>query len=99
MMLSMKRFKGAQKSLSMSGTGYLVAIDCYRNSNTEAFMHQLDTLILEVDGQPNLSKDSRLPKEVAESNIASYRTFKQGLFNYDSDRIMRSELSQRLGLL
>ena len=99
MMLSMKRFKGAQKSLSMSGTGYLVAIDCYRNSKTETFMRQLDTLILEVDGQPNLSKDSRLPKEVAELSIASYAKFKQGLFGYDNNRIMRSELSERLGLL
>ncbi len=99
MMLSLKRFHGVQKSLSMSGTGYLVAIDCYRNAKTDLFMHQLDQLILDVGGQPNLSKDSRIPQEVAELSITSFAQFKQDLFAYDAGRIMRSELSQRLGLL
>jgi len=99
MMLSLKRFKGVQKSLSMSGTGYLVAVDCYRNARTDLFMHHLDQLILDMGGQPNLSKDSRIPGEVAELSIASFAAFKQGLFEYDRERTMRSELSQRLGLL
>lgn len=99
MMLSLKRFKGAQKSLSMSGTGYLVAIDCYRNAGTESFMRQLDRLILDVGGQPNLSKDSRVPRDVAEQGIASFSAFKRSLFEYDEARTLRSELSQRLGLL
>jgi len=98
MMLSLKRFKGVQKSLSMSGNGYLVAIDSYRNTKTDSFMKRLDQLILDVGGQPNLSKDSRIPREVAELGIASYAAFKQGLFAYDGARIMRSELSARLGL-
>lgn len=99
MMLSLKRFKGVQKSLSMSGTGYLVAIDSYRNARTDVFMHELDQLLVDVGGQPNLSKDSRIPAEVARLSIASFAAFKQGLFNYDQDRTMRSELSARLGLL
>ena len=99
MMLSLKRFKGVQKSLSMSGTGYLVAIDSYRNARTDLFMHRLDQLILDMGGQPNLSKDSRIPGEVAELSIASFAEFKQGLFAYDKARTMRSELSRRLGLL
>jgi decaprenylphospho-beta-D-ribofuranose 2-oxidase len=99
MMLSLKRFKGVQKSLSMSGTGYLVAVDCYRNAKTDFFMHQLDKLILDIGGQPNLSKDSRIPGEVAALSIPSFTAFKQNLFRYDSDRTMRSELSNRLGLL
>ncbi len=99
MMLSLKRFHGVQKSLSMSGTGLLVAIDCYRNAGTDVFMRQLDQLMVEMDGQPNLSKDSRIPREVAEMSITSFAEFKRGLFNYDEARIMRSELSQRLGLL
>lgn len=99
MMLSLKRFKGVQKSLSMSGTGYLVALDCYRNAATDLFMHRLDQLMLQMGGQPNLSKDSRLPRDIAESTIASFAEFKRGLFEYDAARTMRSELSQRLGLL
>lgn len=98
MMLSLKRFKGVQKSLSMSGSGYLVAIDSYRNARTDLFMHRLDQLILDMGGQPNLSKDSRIPGEVAELSITSFAEFKQGLFAYDKARAMRSELSRRLGL-
>lgn len=99
MMMSLKRFKGVQKSLSMSGTGVLVALDCYRNARTDTFMHQLDQLILNAGGQPNLSKDSRLPQEVAQASIASFAAFKRGIFEYDAGRTMRSELSRRLGLL
>jgi decaprenylphospho-beta-D-ribofuranose 2-oxidase len=99
MMLSLKRFRGSQKSLSMSGLGYTIALDCYRNDITDLFMGQLDQLILDVGGQPNLSKDSRISKEIAELSIASFVEFKQSLFDYDKERIMRSELSNRLGLL
>lgn len=99
MMLSLKRFKGTQKSLSMTGTGYLIAIDCFRNAATDPFMQQLDQLVLDVGGQPNLSKDSRIPTDVAQSGIDSFSEFKRGIFEYDEARIMRSELSARLGLL
>lgn len=99
MMMSLKRFRGGQKSLSMTGAGYLVAIDCYRNTKTDLFMHQLDQIIVDVGGQINLSKDSRVPREVAESTIACFADFKRDLFDYDKERTMRSELSARLGLL
>ena len=99
MMLSLKRFKGTQKSLGMSGTGYLVAIDCYRNARTEVFFQRLDQLIVEMGGQINLSKDSRVPPEIAALTVSGITDFKNNLFEYDPERIMRSELSARLGLL
>jgi hypothetical protein len=83
----------------MSGVGYLVALDCYRNTMTDLFMEKLDALILDMGGQPNLSKDSRISKEVAQLSVASFERFKQCLFDYDNERTMRSELSSRLGLL
>lgn len=98
MMLSLKRFKGVQQSLSMSGTGFLLALDCYRNAATETFLQRLDELMLAAGGQPNLSKDSRLPREVAAAGIANFAAFQQRLLAYDAARIMRSELSARLGL-
>ena len=98
-MLSMKRFRGDQQSLSMSGRGYILTVNCYRNEKTENFMRQLDTLMMKTGAQPNLSKDSRLPRNVAESCIANFTKFKERLFDYDEDRLMRSELSSRLGLL
>lgn len=99
MMLSLKRFKGEQQSLSMSGSGYLIALDCYRNALTDVFLQGLDKLMLDVGGQPNLSKDSRISREVAQMSIANFEGFKQRLFDYDPERTMRSELSNRIGLL
>jgi hypothetical protein len=61
-------------------------------------MHRLDQLILDMGCQPNLSKDSRIPGDVAELSIANFAEFKQGLFAYDKARTLRSELSRRLGL-
>lgn len=99
MMLSLKRFKGTQKSLSMSGTGYLVALDCYRNNLTDVFMKNLDKLMLDMGGQPNLSKDSRISQDIGQLSVTNFGRFKQYLFDYDGKRTMRSELSNRLGLL
>ncbi len=98
MMISLKRFKGVQQSLSMTGTGILVALDCFRNDRTEAFMEALDAQILQLDAQPNLSKDSRLPGRIARQTLPGLLKFEQTLHRYDSDRLMRSELSDRLGL-
>lgn len=99
MMASLKRFNGRQQSLSMSGSGFVVALDCYRNAETDGFMRELDKIILSLGGQPNLSKDSRVSAEVAQLSIPHFAQFKAQLFDYDQKRIMRSELSARLGLL
>ena len=98
MMISLKRFRGAQQSLSMTGTGILVALDCFRNARTESFMEALDAQILEFNAQPNLSKDSRLPGSIARQTLPGLVEFEQTLYRYDKDRLMRSELSDRLGL-
>ena len=98
MMISLKRFRGVQQSLSMTGTGILVALDCFRNARTEPFMEALDAQILEFGAQPNLSKDSRLPGSIARKTLPGWVEFEQTLHRYDKDRLMRSELSDRLGL-
>lgn len=98
MMISIKRFNGQQKSLSMTGSGYLVAIDCFQSAATEQFSGQLDNISVAHQGQPNLTKDSRLPQVAAECGIRHYRDFCAGLNQYDPSRLFRSELSARIGL-
>lgn len=98
MMISVKRFKGEQKSLSLTGRGYLIAIDCYYNQETDRFFNQLDELMISANGQPNLTKDSRLSKEIAEISIRHYREFNESLIHYDTMRLFRSDLSMRIGL-
>jgi hypothetical protein len=61
-------------------------------------MEALDAQILQLDAQPNLSKDSRLPGRIARKTLPGLLKFEQTLHRYDSDRLMRSELSDRLGL-
>jgi decaprenylphospho-beta-D-ribofuranose 2-oxidase len=99
MMLSLKRFRGGQTSLSATGTGYLVAIDCHVNRGTDPFLAAVDRLCVEFAAQPNLSKDSRLPRDIAQRCLRHYDAFRDHLYRFDQDRLLRSELSSRIGLL
>jgi decaprenylphospho-beta-D-ribofuranose 2-oxidase len=97
-MASLKRFQGRQRSLSPTGAGYLIAIDFLPGKAANRLMAKIDDLMLEMGGQPNLSKDSRISHEVAARSIRNYGTFAEGLRRYDPSRRFRSELSERIGL-
>jgi decaprenylphospho-beta-D-ribofuranose 2-oxidase len=97
-MASLKRFHGRQRSLSPTGAGYLIAIDLLPGRAADRLMTQIDDLMLEMGGQPNLSKDSRISREVAARSIRNYATFAERLRRYDPSRRFRSELSERIGL-
>ena len=95
---SLKRFHGRQRALSPTGAGYLIAIDFLPGKAADRLMAQIDDLMLEMGGQPNLSKDSRISHEVAARSIRNYGTFAEGLRRYDPSRRFCSELSERIGL-
>jgi decaprenylphospho-beta-D-ribofuranose 2-oxidase len=97
-MASIKRFQGRQRSLSPTGTGYLIAFDLLPGRAANRLMTQIDGLMLDMGGQPNLSKDSRIGREVAARSIRNYATFAERLRSYDPSRSFRSELSERIGL-
>ncbi|MGZ5016546.1 MAG: FAD-binding oxidoreductase [Methylobacter sp.] len=97
-MISLKMFRGKQTSLSMSGDGYLVALNFYRNGRLPGFLKLLDQLIIETGAQPNLSKDSRIPKEVASQTLPNYAVFKSRLQAFDPLRLYQSELRSRIGV-
>lgn len=97
-MISMKLFRGKQKSLSMSGDGYLIALNFYRNSKLSAFLELIDQLCIETGAQPNLSKDSRVSKAVASQTLTNYAGFKSRLQRFDPLRRYQSELSNRIGI-
>jgi decaprenylphospho-beta-D-ribofuranose 2-oxidase len=97
-MASLKRFNGRQRSLSPTGAGYLIAIDFLPGKAADRLMAQIDDLMLDMGGQPNLSKDSRINREVAARSIRNYGTFAEGLRRYDPSRRFGSELSERIGL-
>ncbi|MGZ4954942.1 MAG: FAD-binding oxidoreductase [Methylobacter sp.] len=97
-MISLKMFRGKQTSLSMSGEGYLVALNFKRNSRLPGFLNLLDQLAIETGAQPNLSKDSRVPAEVVFQTVPSYAGFKSRLQTFDPLRMYQSELSTRIGV-
>ncbi|MFK7734061.1 MAG: FAD-binding oxidoreductase [Pseudomonadales bacterium] len=99
MMGSIKAFRGSAEALSLNGEGYLVTVVCYAAKNLKAFLDSLDQLTIEHAGQPNLTKDSRVPQSIAEVTLPHFESFKERLVAYDPPRLMRSELSARLGLL
>ncbi|MBV9890306.1 MAG: FAD-binding oxidoreductase [Rhizobacter sp.] len=97
-MLSMKPFRGRQTSLSMAGEGVLVAVDVARTRSCAAFLDALDDLVIGHGAQPNVTKDSRLPRAVAARTLPSYEAFRAALRTIDPERLHRSELSERLGV-
>ena len=99
MMASIKGFRGEASALSMSGSGFLVTVVCYRGPGVEPFLQALDSIAVTHGAQPNLTKDSRVPLSVAAATLPHYASFKERLFAYDEARAMRSSLSARMGLL
>lgn len=97
-MISLKMFRGKQKSLSMAGEGYLIALNFYRNSKLSQFLDLIDQLVIETGAQPNLSKDSRISKAVASQTLSNYAGFKSRLLMFDPLRLYQSELSNRIGI-
>jgi decaprenylphospho-beta-D-ribofuranose 2-oxidase len=97
-MASLKRFRGRQRSLSPNGLGFLIALDFFPGKAGDRMMAEIDNLMLEMGGQPNLSKDSRIGREVAARSIRHYAAFAEKLRRFDPSRRFRSELSERIGL-
>ncbi len=95
-MISIKKFKGNQHSLSPSGTGYMISFGAYVNKDTLCVFSKLDEMMLAFKGQPYIVKDSRLPYEIAIKSIKNYDSFRNNLIKYDPLRLLRSELSDRL---
>jgi len=97
-MLSLKRFSGRMRALSLSGDGMLVAMDLARGDATTRFAEAIDDLALRTRAQPNVSKDSRLPAPVAARTLPHYASFRERLARVDPLRLYQSELSRRLDL-
>jgi len=97
-MMSVKRFMGRQRSLTISGRGSLFALDLARDRATARFLPEFDALVLDVGAQPNVAKDSRLPAAIAARALPHHDSFRERLVRLDPDRLYGSELSQRLEL-
>ena len=95
-MMSLKRFRGKQKSLCVSGEGYLIALNFWRKNGLINFLSFIDHLTVDAGGQPNLSKDSRISCEVACRTLPYYEEYKSSLKLFDPLRLFQSDLSTRI---
>lgn len=95
---SCKLFRGEQRLLRFDGTGICLALDFPRSHASPAFAAELDEALLACRGIPNVLKDSRLPRAVAERAFPELERFRERLRAFDPKRLHRSELSERLGL-
>lgn len=96
--LSLKAFRGRSHSLGLSGAGLLFAVDYLPSPDCADFESAMDALVLDTSAQPNLSKDSRIGRTVAERSLPGLSRFRETLSAIDPQRRYQSALSQRLAL-
>jgi decaprenylphospho-beta-D-ribofuranose 2-oxidase len=93
-----KIFGGAQNLLRFSGEGVCFAVNFPSGPNAFKLLEWMDIHLILYGGKPNLIKDSRLPRQVAEACYPEIDMFRTQLRSFDTKRIFRSDLSERLGL-
>jgi decaprenylphospho-beta-D-ribofuranose 2-oxidase len=95
---SAKLFSGLSDLLRFSGDGICFSVNVPRGPRSLSFLEDLDGLVIEVGGKPNIIKDSRLPRAVMDAAYPEADRLRALLRAWDPARIFRSELSTRLGL-
>lgn len=96
--LSLKAFRGGSQSLGLSGAGLLFAVDYLPSRECSEFESAMDALVLDTGSQPNVAKDSRIGRQVAERSLPGLKRFRETLAAIDPERRYQSALSQRLAL-
>lgn len=95
---SAKAFAGEGRFIRFAGEGISVAFNFPRGKSGAELMADIDALLIDVGGRPNIAKDSRLPAEVARACYPGFEDFRSELLRFDPRRRIRSSLSERLQL-
>ena len=93
---SLKIFRGSPALLNFQLEGIGLAIDLPEQEGDRKFLHELDELMLESGGIPNLAKDSRLDARVVAAAYPGYSEFKRRLRVFDPRCRMQSALRRRI---
>jgi len=96
--MSLKKFNGRQESLSMTGKGILVSFNFKRTKDLDLFLLKLKPILIKFKVQPNLTKDSKIDYIQAKNTIKNYKKFKAAINTYDSKRVFKSYLSNKIRL-
>lgn len=93
-----KPFDGVPDLIRFDGCGTSLAVEMPHSAAADMLMREIDRLVIDIDGRPNIIKDSRLPRPIFEATYPHCDRFRRILRQWDPKRLFRSELSERLGL-
>lgn len=93
-----KIFDGETRFLRFTGRGVCLAINVPAGPDAEAYFADLDRLLIELGGRPNIIKDSRLSASMIEATYPDYAAFKAAVADFDRRRLFQSALSKRIGI-
>ena len=97
-LFAMKGMSGVHKYLRFEGDMICLTLNIANNKVSLQFMDELDKLYIKYEAIPSIIKDSRIKKEVFNKCYKFADEFRKDLRNFDSKRIYKSELSERLEL-
>lgn len=96
----LKRFGKSNNGLiSFPMKGWTLALDLpVGPANLPRLFDQLDEMVIEAGGRVYLAKDARVSKSRLKSMYPNLKEFKRVVESVDPTRILRSDLSRRLGI-
>ena len=95
---SLKLFAGRGSQLRFDGSGVCLALDVVPDAAGLATLTDLDAMLVEMRGIPNLAKDSRISAATTRRLFSEYEDFRGRLAAWDPKRRMGSALRTRLEL-
>lgn len=97
--IALKLFHGTSSALRYDGEGLSIAIDLARHPSTEVFLERFDHLCHQYRPRLNLSKDSRLSRELFEHCYPEAEEFRRALKRHGLLGKYASTLAAQLGLV
>ena len=93
-----KSFAADSRLLRFTGAGTCFAVNVPRTPESGRLLDDLNSLVVEMKGRPNVIKDSTLRRRTVAACYPEYGKFRELLRQWDPQRLFQSELSQRLEL-
>lgn len=97
-LFSIKAMSGKHEYLRFEGNKICLTFDVVNKIKNLNFINELDKLYVKYKVIPSIIKDSRIKKEIFNKCYIFADKFRDDLRKFDSKRIYRSELSDRLDL-